>query len=579
VISDKQRGSPDGKPRAPETGAQSNDFATLSSLLSGATSTAAAAAFMPVAVPVHALAKIQADFTREWTALTQAARMGELGSPADRRFRSEAWLHNPSQLVLAHAYLLSARVMTQMVEAAEVGAAARDRLRFSIMQWVEAMSPSNFLALNPEAQQHILGSSGGALTAGLGNLLTDLRKGRITQTDETQFEIGRNVAITPGDVVYENKLFQLIQYTPLTGKVFARPLVIVPPNINKFYVLDLQPSNSLVRYAVEQGHTVFMVSWRNPKSGDEDGVDHATWGDYLDHAVLKALDVAKRISRQPQVNALGFCVGGTMLASALALARARGEDPVSSLTLLTAMLDFQDTGVLKVFVDEIHAGVRDRLIGDGGLMWGRELATTFSFLRPNDLVWNYVVGNYLKGETPPPFDVLFWNADSTNLPGPFFAWYFRNTYLENNLREPGKVMIDGTPIDFTQLDMPAYIFGSREDHIVPWASAYASTQMLQGPKRFVLGASGHIAGVVNPPVKQRRSYWAVDDVKVAGNPLPGDPDVWLNGATEHAGSWWTDWSRWLATQGGKKVAAPRENGGAGFAPIEPAPGRYVKTRA
>jgi polyhydroxyalkanoate synthase len=279
------------------------------------------------------------------------------------------------------------------------------------------------------------------------------------------------------------------------------------------------------------------------------------------------------------VNALGFCVGGTLLASALALAEARGESPVAALTLLTSLLDFRDTGILDVFVDETHALLRDRQLGSGGLMSGRELATTFSFLRPNELVWNYVVGNYLKGQTPPAFDLLFWNADSTNLPGPFFSWYFRNTYLENNLKVPGRCQASGVPIDISRLSMPAYIFGSREDHIVPWRSAYASTQLLRGPQRFVLGASGHIAGVINPPAKQRRSYWALPPGQDGNAPLPGEPEVWLERAQEHPGSWWPDWRQWLAGHSGKQVKAPAQAGNAQYPPIEPAPGRYVKIRA
>jgi len=350
--------------------------------------------------------------------------------------------------------------------------------------------------------------------------------------------------------------------------------VMVPPNINKYYILDLQPSNSLVRYAVEQGHTVFMVSWRNPLASDNDGVDAATWSQYLDDAVLKALQVATDISGQPQVNALGFCVGGTMLASALALAQARGQRPVAALTLLTALLDFHDTGILQVFVDETHALMRDRQLGQGGLMAARDLATTFSFLRPNELVWNYVVGNYLKGQTPPAFDLLYWNGDSTNLPGPFFTWYFRNTYLENNLKVPGRAQASGIALDLTRLDMPAYLYGSRDDHIVPWTSAYASTQLLRGPQRFVLGASGHIAGVINPPAAGKRSYWASD-----APALPGDPAAWLAQATEHAGSWWPDWSGWLEQHAGARRKASARLGNTRHRPLEPAPGSYVKVRA
>ncbi|MCW0210659.1 Poly(3-hydroxyalkanoate) polymerase subunit PhaC [Achromobacter veterisilvae] len=538
-----------------------------------------AAGPIPVSVAPEVLADIQAEFSREWQRLCDDARRGALAPPPDRRFAGEAWAANHSHLLLAHTYLLSARAMSRMVDAAQVSEPMRDRLRFSIMQWVDALSPSNFLALNPDAQQSIVESAGRALNEGLANLLGDVKKGRITQTDESQFEIGRNVAVTPGEVVYENALFQLIQYAPSTAAVHERPLVIVPPNINKFYILDLQPENSFVRHAVDQGFTVFLVSWRNPVASDTDGVDRATWSDYLDNAVLQALRVASDIARQPQVNALGFCVGGTMLASALALAEARGEHPVASLTLLTSLLDFHDTGVLNVFVDEAHALLRDHQLGSGGLMPGRELATTFSFLRPNELVWNYVVGNYLKGQKPPAFDLLFWNGDSTNLPGPFFSWYFRNTYLENNLKVPGRAQAAGVPLDLTRLEMPAYIFGSREDHIVPWVSAYASTQVLRGPQRFVLGASGHIAGVVNPPAKKRRSYWVADELERSGQHLPGDPNTWFAQAAEKPGSWWPDWAAWLAGHSGKQVKARTKLGNARHRPIEPAPGRYVKVRA
>ena len=529
---------------------------------------------VPVSVAPDVLAEIQADFAREWLRICDEAQRGVLALPSDRRFRGAAWAASSQHLLMAHAYLLSSQVLSRMVDAAQVGEPLRNRLRFSIMQWVDAISPSNFLATNPDVQQAIIDTGGKALTDGLANLANDLRKGRISQTDESQFEIGRNVATTPGHVVFQNALFQLIQYSPQTATVHQRPLVIVPPNINKFYILDLQPANSFVRYVVEQGHTVFMVSWRNPQTSDQDGVEQATWAQYLDDAILTALQVASDISGQDQVNALGFCVGGTMLASALALAEARGQSPVASLTLLTTLLDFHDTGILQVFVDEAHAMVRDHQMGHGGLMPGRDLATTFSFLRPNELVWNYVVGNYLKGQTPPAFDLLFWNGDSTNLPGPFFTWYFRNTYLENNLKVPGRARAGDVALDLTRLTMPTYLYGSREDHIVPWTSAYASTQLLRGPQRFVLGASGHIAGVINPPAAGKRSYWVSDDVA-----LPGDPEAWLLQATEHAGSWWPDWAQWLATHAGARRKARTKAGNTRYAPIEEAPGSYVKVRA
>jgi len=529
-----------------------------------------------VSVPPGVLAEIQADFSREWLRLLDQARQGQLPLPQDKRFASPAWTQSGSHLLMAHAYLLSVRALTRMVEAAQVSEPWRDRLRFSVMQWVDALSPANFLAFNPDVQQTIVDTAGEALTTGLANLMQDLRKGRISQTDETQFEIGRNIAVTPGQVIAENELFQLIQYAPQTHQVFERPLVIIPPNINKYYILDLQPSNSFVRHAVQQGQTVFMVSWRNPLPTDTDGIDTATWGDYLE-TVLKALQIASNITGQERVNALGFCVGGTLLATALALDHARGRHPAESMTLLTSLLDFHDTGQLKVFVDEAHALLRDQQLGKRGIMPGRDLATTFSFLRPNELVWNYVVGNYLKGQTPPAFDLLFWNSDSTNLPGPFFAWYFRHTYLENNLKVPGRVQVSGVPLDLTRLNLPVYLFGAREDHIVPWTSAYASTQLLRGPQRFVLGASGHVAGVISPPGKKRRSYWVSEEFE--GKSLPSDSQSWLSQAIERPGSWWPDWTDWLERYAGKRIKPSLKLGNARHRPIERAPGHYLKVRA
>lgn len=533
---------------------------------------------VPASIPPDRLAEIQAEFSREWLRIMSESQRGTLAAPRDTRFSGQPWHANPAHLLTAHLYLLSARAMGQMVDAAQVSDAVRRRLQFSAMQWLDAASPANFLATNPDALQALISSQGQTLRRGVDRLLDDLKKGRMSQTDETRFRLGENVGITPGAVVFENKLFQLIQYAPLTEKVSRKPLVMVPPCINKFYILDLQPQNSFVRYAVEQGFTVMLVSWRNPLPSDTDGADTATWDDYLQEGVLRALDVAAEITGQDQVNALGFCVGGTLLASALALARARGQDPVSALTLLTTLLDFRDTGVLDVFVDESHVQMRERQLGHGGLMSARELATTFSFLRPNELVWNYFVNNYLKGEELPAFDLLFWNADGTNLPGPFFCWYFRNTYLENKLKVPGGVKVAGQAIDLGSLGMPAYVFGSREDHIVPWRSAYASTGILRGPMRFVLGASGHIAGVINPPAKKRRHYWTHSRTYTHAD-IPGDPENWLAQADQHEGSWWPDWSSWLASHGGEQVRARSRLGSARHKPIEEAPGRYVAVRA
>ncbi|GKS77193.1 class I poly(R)-hydroxyalkanoic acid synthase [Acidovorax sp. SUPP950] len=515
------------------------------------------------------LAALQQQYVKEATALwTQGA---QANASADRRFSGEAWAQNPVAAFSAAAYLLNARTLMGLVDAVEADAKTRARIRFGVEQWMAAMAPSNFLAFNAEAQKKAIETQGESIAKGVANLLHDLRQGHVSMTDESLFEVGRNVATTEGAVVFENALFQLIEYKPLTDKVHERPFLMVPPCINKFYILDLQPENSLIRHAVSEGHRTFVVSWRNP----DDSLAHQTWDDYVQEGALAAIGTVQDITGAAQINALGFCVGGTILSNALAVLAARGEEPVASATFLTTLIDFSNTGILDVFIDEAFVQFRELQMGKGGMMKGQDLASTFSFLRPNDLVWNYVVGNYLKGETPPPFDLLYWNSDSTNLPGPFYAWYLRNFYLENNLVRPGRLTVCGEAIDLNLVDLPVYIYGSREDHIVPIDAAYASTQVLPGKKRFAMGASGHIAGVINPPAKKKRSHWLREDGQ-----LPGTLDEWLKGATEHPGSWWTDWSRWLKGHAGKLVAAPKAYGrGTRFKATEPAPGRYVKQKA
>ncbi|NCN69699.1 MAG: class I poly(R)-hydroxyalkanoic acid synthase [Rhodoferax sp.] len=505
------------------------------------------------------------EATELWTSCLQGAAKLD-----DRRFASEAWATNPVAAFTAANYLLNAKTLTGMVKAVETDAKTRARIQFAVEQMTAAAAPTNFMALNAEAQQKAIETQGESIAKGIQNLLHDMQQGHVSMTDERIFEVGKNVATTEGAVVFQNELFQLIEYKPLTAKVYEKPFLLVPPCINKFYILDLQPDNSLIRYAASQGHRTFVVSWRNPDAS----LANKTWDNYVEDAVIKAISVTQEISGAKSINALGFCVGGTMLGCALAVLAARGQKPVASATFLTSMLDFADTGVLDVFIDEAFVKYREQEMGKGGLMKGKDLAMTFSFLRPNDLVWNYVVGNYLKGETPPPFDLLYWNSDSTNLPGPYYAWYLRNTYLENRLTKPGQATVCGEKIDLNLVDMPVYIYGSREDHIVPIGGAYASTQYLPGKKRFVMGASGHIAGVINPPAKGKRSHWIRADGK-----LPPTLDQWFTGATEHAGSWWTDWSEWLAAQAGKQVAAPKTYGKGKYKVIEPAPGSYVKAKA
>ncbi|MCO5978026.1 class I poly(R)-hydroxyalkanoic acid synthase [Ideonella oryzae] len=533
-----------------------------------------------LSIPSAALSQLQADYLRDATLLWNgvlAPVAGEAGPPLapvkDRRFSAADWQTRPSSDYVARMYLLNARTLMQMAEAVQADDKTKARVRFAVQQWVDAASPANYLAFNPEAQRKALETGGQSIVQGMQHLWNDLRQGHVSQTDTTQFEVGRNVATTEGAVVFEDELFQLIEYKPLTAKVAERPLLMVPPCINKYYIMDLQPANSLVRYAVAQGNRVFMLSWRNP----DEGLSHRSWDDYVEQAVIRAIQTVQALSGAKQINTLGFCVGGTLLATALAVLAARGEHPAASMTLLTALLDFSDTGMLDVFIDEAAVQLREVTIGDkapGGpkLLKGQELATAFNFLRPNDLVWNYVVGNYLKGEMPPAFDLLYWNGDSTNLPGPMYCWYLRNTYLENRLREPGALTVCGERLDLGLLKLPIYLYASREDHIVPWQSAYASTRLFQGPRRFVLGASGHIAGVINPPEARKRSHWTNET-------LADQPEAWLAGAQEQPGSWWTDWSAWLAPHSGRQITAPKSYGGRGYQAIEPAPGRYVKASA
>ena len=532
----------------------------------GATSIAA-----PLKIPADKLKQVQQQYLEQAKELWNQGLQASTLAATDKRFSGEGWQSNPVAAFSAANYLLNARTLMELAESVDADEKTRNRVRFGVEQWLAAMAPSNYLAFNAEAQKKAIETKGESIAKGLKNLVNDLRQGHVSMTDESLFEVGRNVATTEGAVVFENDLFQLIEYKPLTGKVYERPFLLIPPCINKFYILDLQPENSLVRYAVAQGHRTFVVSWRNP----DDSLAQKTWDDYVEDGAIEAISVTQQISGAEQINALGFCVGGTLLGNGLAVLAARGREPVASATFLTALLDFTDTGILDVFIDENFVKFREMQMGKGGLLKGQELSSTFSFLRPNDLVWNYVVGNYLKGETPPPFDLLYWNSDSTNLPGPFYAWYLRNMYLENNLVQPGKLTVCGEKIDLGLVDIPVYIYGSREDHIVPINGAYASTQVLPGQKRFVMGASGHIAGVINPPAKNKRSHWTRDDGE-----LPTTLEAWLEGAQEHKGSWWTDWSEWLQAHAGKQITAPKTYGkGAKFKAIEPAPGRYVKQKA
>jgi len=496
---------------------------------------------------------------------TRAAQAGAVARAVDRRFAAKEWREQPYFAWLKDSYLLYADYVRELAALAEGDAGAKKRLRFLAQQYADAIAPSNFLATNPEALKLALESGGASLAQGLANLIGDAQRGRIAMTDESAFAVGGNLACTQGSVVYRNELIELIQYRPATAEVYKRPLLIVPPCINKFYILDLRPENSFVRHAVGAGHTVFIVSWRNipPELG------HLTWDDYLEQGVLRSIAIARAISGSRTINALGFCVGGTLLACALAVLAARREHPVKSATLLTALLDFEDPGEIGVYVSREYLAAREPALLDGARVHGSELANAFASLRPNELIWNYVVSNYLKGRTPPAFDLLFWNGDSANLPGPMYAYYLRNMYLDNRLREPGALTMCGAAIDLSRLAMPSYVYASRDDHIVPWRSAYRSVRLLGGEPTFVLGSSGHIAGVVNPPASSRRNYWT--------SALPGDQAVdWLSGAEEHHGSWWPHWTEWLAQHAGARRPAPSREGGARHPPLAAAPGIYVR---
>ena len=511
--------------------------------------------------------QVMKQFTEWWTTAIPGWGAVPAAAAPDRRFAANPWQQDPRFDGLARAYLMHSELLRDTLAAAPLDERTKAQWGFVLRQAIDALSPANALLTNPEVLQTALESGGASLAQGMRLFVEDFAKGRISMTDDTAFEVGRNVATTPGSVVFENELMQLIQYAPSTARVHKRPLLIVPPCINKFYILDLQPDNSFVAYAVAQGHPVFLVSWRN--IGPEQ--ERLSWDDYLEQGVMQAIDVALAISGADRVNTLGFCVGGTLLASTLAVMTAKREDKVASMTLLATMLDFADTGELGLLLTEQSVAARELAIGQGGVQRGRELAQVFAALRANDLIWPYVVSGYLKGKAPPAFDLLFWNADDSNLPGPMFCWYLRNTYLENKLREPGATVQCGVPVNLGAIKIPAFLYASREDHIVPWQTVYASTRLLGGDVTFVLGGSGHIAGVINPPAKQKRNHW-VGDVR-------SDVGDWLTHARDAPGSWWPEWIAWLKPHAGAMVAAPKAPGNRRFAAIEAAPGRYVKAKA
>ena len=504
---------------------------------------------------------VQAAATRWFSPETDVTAL----AASDRRFRAPSWQAHPFFHATRDQYLRTAAYWRELVAHADLEEKERHRAKFFLEQMLDAVAPCNFFLTNPEAIERAIETKGESLKHGIENLQHDIEQGHIAMTDETVFKVGGNLALTPGEVVFRNDLIELLHYTPTQKTVHARPLLIVPPCINKFYILDLKPENSFVGHAVAEGFDVYLVSWRNvPET-----LKALTWEDYLEMGVLTAIDEVRDHANVDTINTLGFCVGGTILSCALAVLAARGEldDFVESATYLTTLLDFSEPGDIKAYLGESTFKLREQQLnkdGDTGLMKGSELAQSFASLRANDLIWNYVVNNYLKGQDPPAFDLLYWNGDSTNLPGPMYLYYLRNFYLDNKLIEPDALEMMGEPIDLSAVDIATYVYCSREDHIVPWKSAFASAELWGGEVEFVLGASGHIAGVVNPPGPKKRSYWS-------GKWPAASPEDWDAKSKETPGSWWPHWYAWLAQRSGKKVAVKKQV----KSKLGAAPGTYV----
>jgi polyhydroxyalkanoate synthase len=488
-------------------------------------------------------------------------------APGDARFKHPAWSENPAFDALKQGYLLATRAMLEGIDAAEgVDAETRARVKFFAKQFCDAMSPTNFAWLNPAVIEETLRTGGANLQRGLENALEDRRDnaGRPALVDKKAFEVGRNVATTPGSVVYRNELIELIQYAPTTETVYARPLVITPPWINKFYILDLQPANSLIKFALDRGFQTFVVSWRNPDAS----MANVGWEDYLELGPLSAARVASSITRSDDVNAIGYCIGGTLTAEMLAYLARSGETLVNAVTFLAALTDFSECGDIRAFLsDETLAHLEDKMERKG-VLESSEMADTFNMLRANDLIWNVAVNRYLLGKDAPAFDLLYWNSDATRMTAAMHRYYLRNMYRDNNLVRPGALSFRGVPIDLRAVQNDVYTVASREDHIAPWRAVYAMTQLFSGDTRFRLAHSGHIAGIVNAPASGKGEYFTN-----AAN--PPSPDAWLAGAERHAGSWWNDWASWLEERAGERVPAPAAPGSKHFAPLVPAPGTYV----
>lgn len=510
-----------------------------------------------------------------WSATAKRMLGGERSSvaepdPSDRRFKDEAWDENPVFDHIKQTYLLSAQWLIDTVNDVEgLDSQTAKKVDFYTRQFVDALSPSNFAMTNPEVLRTTVETNGQNLLDGLENLLDDMERGRISQTDYDAFEVGKNLAVTPGKVIYQNELMQLIQYLPSTEEVYETPLLIIPPWINKYYILDLREKNSYVKWCVDQGYTVFVISWVNP----DERLAQKSFEDYMRDGPLKALDVIEEITGEKQTNVIGYCLGGTLLACTLSYLDQHGQnDRVKASTFFTTMVDFSEAGELEVFIDEEQIRALENKMQEKGYLEGSAMATTFNMLRANDLIWSFVVNNYLLGKEPFPFDLLYWNSDSTRMPAGMHSFYLRKMYLENKLIEPGGIELLNTPIDLRTIDQPSFVLATKEDHIAPWKSGYALTQHIKGSTRFVLAASGHIAGVVNPPAKEKYCYWT-------NSKNPKDPDTWLKNAAEHKGSWWPEWHRWSTKVVGTDTVPARQPGGGVYTPIEDAPGSYVKMKS
>ena len=527
------------------------------------------------------MAESQMALWQQYMTLWQNSMLRAWGAPVapvaephkgDKRFRHEDWQDHVLFDYIKQSYLIAARWLHENVASVEgLDEQTQKKVDFFTRQYIDALAPSNFALTNPEVFKETIATGGQNLVKGLHNLLDDIERGngklRISMTDAKAFELGVNIGTTPGKVVFRNELIELIQYEPSTAKVHERPLLVIPPWINKFYILDLREKNSFLRWAVAQGHTVFVISWVNP----DEKLASKDFEDYLTDGTLAAIGAIGQATGAKDVNAIGYCLGGTLLAATLGWMAAKKDRRIASATFMTSLVDFTHAGELEVFIDEAQVASLERKMRERGYLEGSEMASTFNMLRANDLIWTFVINNYLMGRDPFPFDLLHWNCDATRMPATMHSFYLRNMYMRNALREPGGITLDGMPIDLSASRVPTYFVSAIEDHIAPWKTTYAGTSILGGPSRFVLSGSGHIAGMINPPAANKYGYWT-------NAKLPPTPDEWLEGANQHEGSWWTDWQAWIGERTGRDVA-PRIPGKGKLKALADAPGTYVRIRA